>query len=391
MVEFRQSVRSWLAENVPADWRKSMTGADEAAFADFQRWWFGRLLEAGFALPHWPKQWGGADWSLDQQVVFYEEVARADAPRTTLFFISLYHVPATLLEWGSEAQKSRYLPGVAQGDVWCQGFSEPNAGSDLASLRTSAVSKGDHYVVNGQKIWSSLAQFARYCLLLARTDKAAPKHRGISYFILDMRSEGVTTKPIRQMTGVSEFNEIFLDDVRIPAENLIGEENQGWLIAQTTLASERGLTVLELSERMAIALEQLIEQANAQGKCLQDAQFRRRLVDLHTDVQSLRLLVKQQLDRARRSESLGVEATMIKLHYTRCLRRFTELQVALEGIESQHYQPGLLGGGQQTGNPMFDYLSSWMWSIAGGSNEVIRNLIAERGLNLPRFKGTGKG
>lgn len=216
---FRAEVRDWLARNLPADWRARMTGAAEGDHVAFQKFWFRKLMEPGYAAPHWPREWGGSGLSFAEQIVLYEEIARAGAPRLILYFIALHHVPGTLLHWGTEEQRRRHLPAILAGDeIWCQGFSEPGAGSDLASLRTRACRLGDHFVVNGQKTWSSNAHLARYCLLLARTDPAASKTKGISYFILDLRTPGVSLRPIRQMTGASHFNEIFLDDVVIPAE-----------------------------------------------------------------------------------------------------------------------------------------------------------------------------
>jgi alkylation response protein AidB-like acyl-CoA dehydrogenase len=254
---FRAEVRAWLEAVVPADWHARMTGASEADYVAFQRWWFAEMGKVGLATPHWPRDWGGADIGIRHQVIIFEEIARAQAPNPDMFVISLYHLPATLFGNGSKAQRDRYLTGVQErGEVWCQGFSEPGSGSDLASLRTRAERKGDVYVINGQKVWSSYGAFADYCLLLARTDPTAPKKQaGISYFILNMKAPGVTVRPIRQATGQAEFCEIFLDNVEIPVADLIGEENAGWAIAQSTLSAERGLIIFELSERMARTLD----------------------------------------------------------------------------------------------------------------------------------------
>ncbi|MET0986435.1 MAG: acyl-CoA dehydrogenase family protein, partial [Steroidobacteraceae bacterium] len=251
LAAFRSRVRDWFSVNTPPDWKRSMRADTGAALVELQRAWFARLRDGGFAAPHWPREWGGRECSLEEQVVFYEELARADAPSPILHFISLYHTPGTLLKWGTEAQRRRYLPEILErGVVWCQGFSEPNAGSDLAALKTQAVRKGDRYIVTGQKVWSSLAHVADYCLLLARTDPSAAKHKGISFFLMDMKSPGITVRPIRQANGFSEFNELFLDGVEISAENLVGAENDGWRVAQATLAAERGLSIVELAERL---------------------------------------------------------------------------------------------------------------------------------------------
>lgn len=386
---FRKEVRAWLAANLPADWQTTMSGATEEEGVAFQKWWFGRLMEAGYGAPHWPKQWGGSEFSFAQQIVLYEEIARAGAPRLILYFIALHHVPGTLLHWGTQEQRQRHLPAVLAGnEIWCQGFSEPNAGSDLASLRTKAERRGDHYVVNGQKTWSSNAHQAQYCLLLARTDPTSSKNKGISYFILDMKTPGVSLRPIKQMTGASHFNEMFLDDVVIPAENLIGPEHGGWAVAQSTLSSERGLSVLELAERMRQGFKLLLAEANkprGNGRTLyQDDELRRRLVDIHTRIEALRLLVNNQLTSVLRGDAVGVEPSMIKLYYSDLLRDFTEFGVQLGGVDAQYLHAVLMGGANETGYWMQDYLYSWAWTISGGSSEIQRNIIAERGLKLPR-------
>lgn len=385
---FRDQVRGWLAGNLPADWRDRMRGASEDEHVAFQRWWFGRLMEAGYGAPHWPREWGGSGFSFAEQIVLYEEIARAGAPRLIHYFISLHHVPGTLLHWGTQEQREQHLPAILSGDeIWCQGFSEPNAGSDLASLRTRAVRDGDNFVVSGQKIWSSNAHHARYCLLLARTDPGAAKTRGISYFILDMRSPGITLGPIRQMTGAWHFNEIFLDEVRIPAKNLIGPENEGWKVAQSTLSSERGLSILELAERMRQGFALLLDEARregASGRGIDDAEIRRKLVDLYTRIEGLRILVNDQLSAVLRGEAVGVAPSILKLTYSDLLREFTELGVRIGGMDAQYLQEPLMGGPNETGYWMFDYLYSWAWTISGGSSEIQRNIIAERGLGLPR-------
>ena len=386
---FRQQVRAWLAANLPADWRQRMTGADEADHVAFQKWWFRKLMEPGYAAPHWPSEWGGGGLSFAEQIVLYEEIARADAPRLILYFVALHHVPGTLLRWGTEAQRQRHLPAILAGDeIWCQGFSEPGAGSDLAALRAKAERHGDHFVVNGQKTWSSNAHLARYCLLLARTDPAASKTKGISYFILDLQTPGVTLRPIQQMTGARHFNEIFLDNVQIPVENLIGPENGGWAVAQTTLSSERGLSVLELAERMREGFKLLLADARrprAAGKRpYDDDEIRRKLVQVHIRIDALRLLVNDQLSSVLSGAAIGVEPSIIKLYYSDLLRELTELGVEIGGIDAQYMQAVLMGGANETGYWMQDFLYSWAWTISGGSSEIQRNIIAERGLLLPR-------
>jgi alkylation response protein AidB-like acyl-CoA dehydrogenase len=386
---YRLQVREWLAANLPADWKERMLGATEEEHVAFQKFWFRKMQEGGYAAPHWPKEWGGSGLSFAGQIVLYEELARAGAPRLVLYFISLYHAPATLLEWGTDEQRRRHLPAILGGDeIWCQGFSEPGAGSDLAGLRTRAERRGEVYVVNGQKLWSSNAQQARYCLLLARTDPSAPKHKGISYFILDLESPGVTRRPIKQMTGGTHFSELFFDDVEIPAANLIGKENEGWAVAQSTLASERGLTILELAERMRMAFSLLLRDARAEGpyggRAIDDDELRRRLVGIHARIEALRVMINNMLGRVLRHGGAGTEPSMIKVYYSELLQDFTELGVSIGGPDAQYLRPVLMGGGYETGYWMHDHLYSWSWTIAGGSNEVQRNIIAERELGLPR-------
>ena len=386
---FRTEVRTWLEEHLPSDWHERMSGATEADHVAFQKQWFRTLMAGGYGAPHWPTEWGGSGFSFAQQIVLYEEIARAGAPRLILYFIALHHVLGTLLQWGTEEQRKRHFPAILAGDeIWCQGFSEPNAGSDLASLRARAVRQGDKYIVNGQKTWSSNAHHAQYCLLLARTDPDASKTRGISYFILDLNTPGLTLRPIKQITGEAHFNEIFLDDVEIPAENLIGPENEGWKVAQATLSSERGLSVLELAERMRQGFSMLLADAQTPKRGghipYADDVVRRALVDLHVRIDALRLLVNDQLSAALRGENAGVAPSIIKLYYSELLRDFTKVGVEIGGVEAQYLQPLLMGGANETGNWMGDYLYSWAWTISGGSSEIQRNIIAERGLGLPR-------
>jgi alkylation response protein AidB-like acyl-CoA dehydrogenase len=376
---FRQALREWLSCKVPPDWQARMSGASDEDFRAFQHWWFKELVDAGLATPHWPAAWGGQDLTVAEQVIIFEEMARADAPDPVMFTISLYHLPATLAQWGTPEQVERYLPGVSRGEVWCQGFSEPNAGSDLASLRTRAVRKGDKYVVNGQKVWSSYGAYADYYLLLARTDPDVPKHAGISCFILDLRSPGVTIRPIAQMNGQSEFCEVFLDDVEIPAENLIGPENQGWQVAQSTLSAERGLQIFALGERMNALFEKIFAEPGA-SVWLQDAQMRREMMECYADMQAVRALIRELLADHRKADLPPV----IKILYSETLQRFTELWTRIEGLEGQIVRPSFISTGYAKANWMVDYLSSWVWTIAGGTNEILRNVVAERVLGLPR-------
>ncbi len=379
----RQAVRAWLADNVPAGWRAAMTGTDQESFVRLQRDWFGKLSQAGYATPHWPEDWPGGGRSLAEQKVIYEEVARADAPRLILFFVALYHAACTLFECGSPAQRDQYLPGILSGEIWCQGFSEPNAGSDLASVQTRAERRGDRYIINGQKTWSTMAQYADRCLLLARTDKSGPPQAGLTYLLLDMRAKGVTVRPISQITGDDEFAEIFFDDVEVPLTERIGEEGAGWAVAQTTLSSERGLTLVELSQRMRYALPLLATEMRARGRA-DDAALRRDLGTLIVNVDAACALADRYLlKRISGTEAPG-DASIVKLYYAQTLREFTALGKRIAGLEGQYNTGFMRGATQETGNWTVDFMNSYNWSIAGGSNEIQRNIIAERMLGMPR-------
>lgn len=386
----RSEVRGWLAENVPTDWREQQAGDNIPGFIASQRAWLARLVDGGYATPHWPAGWPGGGRPLAEQVAIFEEIARADAPRMSLFFVSLYHAAMTLVECGTPAQAARHLPAILQGEIWCQGFSEPNAGSDLASLRTSAELKGDRYIVNGQKIWSTLGQFADWCLLLVRTRSSGPKQAGITFLLMDMRSKGVMTRPIRQITGDEEFAELFLDGVEIPVENRVGAENEGWRVAQTTLSSERGLTLVELTERMARSLWRLIGLISSNGAEVDrlDDEARRRVVDVASRIEALRAMIGTLMARRIAGQEAPGDASIIKLGYARVLRDFSALGLRLRGMAAQHDTRYVLGAGYETGNWMFDFMNSYQWNIAGGANEIQRNIIAERVLMMPREKLT---
>jgi alkylation response protein AidB-like acyl-CoA dehydrogenase len=291
----------------------------------------------------------------------------------------------TLAEWGTEEQKARHLPAILNGEIWCQGFSEPNAGSDLASLKTRAHRDGDDYVVNGQKIWSTLGQHADYCLLLVRTDATGPKQAGITFLLMDMKSPGVECRPIRQITGDEEFAEIFLTDVRIPVANRIGEENQGWRVAQTTLSSERGVTIFELAERLSWSRWRLLEAISDGNGAVADDQLRREAVDVFTKIEALRALVRAMMSNMMAGKDIGGTASIVKQLYAQVLREFTALGLRADP-SSQLLAPFTLGGGHETGNWFFDYMNSFMWTIAGGTNEIQRNIISERVLGMPREK-----
>lgn len=378
---FRRDFRSWLQANAPQGWREACRRQE--AFVDTQRDWYRKLVAAGYATPHWPASWPGGGRSLAEQKIIYEEIARADAPRLILYFVSTYHAAATLLEWGTPEQQARYLPKILEGEVWCQGFSEPNAGSDLAAVSTRAELRGDRYVINGQKIWSTMAQHADRCLLLTRTDSSGAKQAGLTFLLLDMKSKGVTARPINQITGDEEFAEVFLDDAEVPVEDRLGAEGQGWAVAQSTLSSERGLTLLELSERLRGGLRRLAGAIKSGGRG-RDQGLLRDFGRLTTKVEACCALADQFLQKRIAGQEQAGDASIIKLVYARTLRDFVSLGVRVGALEAQYWSPLTYGGAQETGNWMVDFMNSYNWSIAGGSDEIQRNIISERLLGMPR-------
>jgi alkylation response protein AidB-like acyl-CoA dehydrogenase len=386
--EFRSTVRRWCRDHIPADWRNAQTGVSEQEYVAFQKAWFQELRQPGYAVPHWPKEWGGG-MSVPEQVVLYQELAAHDAPRLVLAFVAIHHAASTLLAAGTDAQCSRHLPAILEGEIWVQGFSEPDAGSDLASLRTSARREGDTYVVNGQKLWASGAAHADWCLLLARTDPNAPKRRGISYFLMDMRTTGIDIRPIRQATGESHFCEMFLNDVVIPATNLIGAENAGWQVAQTTLSAERGMTMLELAERLGNAgfrwlVEACQRTAQGWGRLIDDALVQDRLARFETEITGLRALCRDLVQRHEAGEVGPADASIVKLYYSELLQRMMDFGTEVAGIAAQTELQKPLSSGWESGAWVLDFISSWEWTIPGGSSEIQRNIIGERGLGLPR-------
>lgn len=380
----RQDVRSWLAVNAPQGWREASQTHEQ--FAADQRAWFLKLVEGGYAIPHWPAEWPGGGRSLAEQKVIYEELARADTPRLLLSFVSTYHAASTLMECGSAEQKARYLPRILEGETWCQGFSEPNAGSDLAAIKTRAerrmVDGREVYVINGQKVWSTMAQYADKCLLLVRTNSDGAKQAGITFLLMDMKAKGVTIRPIHQIQGDEEFCEMFLDDVEVPVEDRVGAEHAGWAVAQATLSSERGLTLMELSYRMRGALSRVAELIRKGGR-ENDAGVLRDFGQLVARVDATCAIADQFLsNRIKGIERLG-DASLVKNTYSRVLREYSALGLRLGGMAEQYRAP-ITFGDLNTGNWMADFMNSYAWTIAGGSEEVQRNIISERMLEMQR-------
>ena len=386
--DFRATVRAWCEQHIPPDWRATQTGVGEEEFVRFQKWWFGELHTAGYAVPHWPKEWGGGlrtrgaegPMSVAQQIVLYSELAAHDAPRLVLAFVGIHHAASTLLSAGTDEQRRRHLPAILDGEIWVQGFSEPEAGSDLASLRTAARRDGDGYVVNGQKLWASGGKHADWCLLLARTDTEAPKRKGISYFLLDMATPGVEVRPIRNAIGDSHFCEIFLNDVRIPAANLVGAENSGWQVAQATLGAERGMTMLELAERLGNAgFRWLVQSCPTDNPIVAD-----RLAQFEIEITGLRGLCRQLVENTDADAARPADASIVKLYYSELLQRMTDFGAEIGGLPEHTQLVKSASSGWESGSWMLDFIGSWEWTIPGGSSEIQRTIIAERGLGLPR-------
>jgi len=373
---FRARVRQWLQEHLPEARERAKDRTEALARA---KAWQRKMYEAGLVGLAWPREYGGQDAPLTQQVILNEELARAGAP-PLINTIGLDILGPALILYGTEEQKRRFLPKIlAAEEIWCQGFSEPGAGSDLASLRTRAVDDGDFFVVTGQKVWSSAAHIADWCFLLVRTDTAAPKHEGISYLLMDMRSPGVHVRPIRQITGKSHFCELFLDSVRIPKANLVGEKNQGWTIAKATLSFERsGLAGV-------VAIEQhigrLVRLAATTGR-IRDPVVRQRLARVYIEMESLRYTGYRTLTHQLRGEPPGAVAAIGKLFSSELRQRVMELAMEIEGVYAHlgRGSPRALDRGRWQGL----YLDARAYTIGGGTSEVMRNIIAEQVLGLPR-------
>ena len=366
---FRAELRAWLAANLPREPLPETLEAEAAYLTAWQR----RCFDAGWAAVHWPREYGGRGATLTETAIYQEEMARARAPQM-MNRVGINNVGPTLIAHGSEAQRRRYLAKILSAEeIWCQLYSEPNAGSDLAAVRTRAERHGDHFVVDGQKVWTSYAQFAAFGILLARTDPAAPAHRGISCLLVDMRSPGITIRPLRQLTGSAEFSETFFDHVVVPRENLIGPENEGWKVATTTLAHERG-TAFSFKEQVLhrIYADELGELLRARGRA-SDPTLRQRYAARVIDVEIMRLHNCRTMTRLARGELPGAESSIVKLFWADLTQELTALALDALGAESQ------LGGRWQQ-----RMLWSRCASIAGGTNEIQRNIIAQRVLGLPR-------
>ncbi|MGH2749326.1 MAG: acyl-CoA dehydrogenase family protein [Actinomycetota bacterium] len=377
---FRKELRAWISENLPEGWRERSPSSgrmDEAV----SRAWSKRLYDAGYSGLTWPKEYGGQGAPYTHQAILLEESARAETPEH-IGVIGLGMAGPTLIAHGTEEQKSAHLAKILSGEeVWCQGFSEPGSGSDLASLRTKAEDAGDHYVVNGQKVWSSFAHIADYCILVVRTDPSAAKHQGLTYLLVDMHADGVEVRPLVQITGDPEFNEIFFNDVKVPKANIVGEANAGWGVAMTTLLHERGTLGFALTARLEVLVAKLIALAEETG-ARDDPLIRDRVAQQWIELQALKFTNYRALTTLMKTGVPGPEGSIAKLHWSESNQRLGKLALEILGGRAQ------LDGEAGTWSGFWQYqqLRSRGNTIEAGTSEVLRNIVAERVLGLPRSR-----
>ena len=382
---FRDTVRAWLAANLPAELRDKVVAYDHLTREDLLRW-HRILADKGWIAPAWPKEWGGTDWTPVQRYIFEEECGYAGAPPLIPFGLAM--CGPVLLRFGSQAQKERFLPRIYKGeDFWCQGYSEPGAGSDLASLKTRAVRQGDHYVVNGQKTWTTLAHYADWIFCLVRTGSAEDKKQeGISFLLIDMKTPGITVRPLILMDGEREVNEVFFDDVKVPLESLVHEENKGWTVAKYLLGHERMNTArIGTSRREMERLKEFAATQVKDGKSLvQDPRFRDRLTRLEVELMALQVTNLRFLDQLRGGKPPGAEISMLKIRGTEIQQMLTELMMQAAGPLAQPFRPVAGGDGFDdfTAALAPRYCNYRKTSIYAGSNEIQRNIIAKLSLGL---------
>jgi alkylation response protein AidB-like acyl-CoA dehydrogenase len=380
---FRAELRAWLKEHPPPPEPEEL---DE--FVRYGKAWQRKLYDAGWCGVAWPAEYGGRGATLIEQVIFQEEMARAKAP----LLINLAGITMggpVLIAHGTDAQKRRHLKRILSAEeIWCQGFSEPNAGSDLAALRTSAVLEGDEFIVNGQKVWTSFARYADWCMLLVRTDPQAPKHKGITFLLVDMHAPGITVRPLKQINGAEDFNELFFEDVRVPRANVIGEINGGWEIAITTLMHERATLTFSRQLQSSAALGDMIEFArgwpHGSTPPLCDPIVRQQLAEAYIESACIKYTAYRSLTKTLRGGVPGPEGSVEKLFWSEMYQRMLEIPLAIEGPYSQLWK----SSPRAPADAAWPYLMLYSRgrTIAAGSSEIQRNIIAERVLGLPRAK-----
>ena len=382
---FRQEVRTWLAANMPPSHTSDAfeeRSADERF--DLHLAWQKQLHTGNWVGIHWPKAYGGRGATILEQVIYAEEMGRVHAPGIANA-LGVMLVGPTLIHWGTEEQKQRFIPKILSAEeIWCQGYSEPGSGSDLASLQTRAVEDGDFFVINGQKVWTSYAHRADWCILLVRTDPNAPKHQGITYLLVDMKTPGITVRPLVQITGDAEFNEVFFEDVRVPKANIVGDLNRGWQVAVTTLMFERAN--IGMGFQLEPVMRQLIDLSKRMSyngsPAWDDGGVRQRLMQLLIEVQALKYSGYRQLTRQLRGAPPGPEGSIAKLAGSDLSLRIAQFAMELLGPYSQL----ALGASHSLDNGKWSRraLSSRLMTIAGGTSEIQRGIIGDRVLGLPK-------
>jgi alkylation response protein AidB-like acyl-CoA dehydrogenase len=386
---FRDEVRGWLKNNLSESWAARLRQGSDIPRPEaygLLRDWQRRMYEAGFVGLTWPKEYGGRGLTFMEEMILHEELALAKAP-PVLNILAIGMAGPTIIAYGTEEQKKRYPAKMLScEEIWCQGYSEPNSGSDLASLSTRAVKDGEHYVVNGQKVWTSLAHVADWMMLLARTDPDVPKHKGITYFLLDMHSPGVTVKPLKQLTGDAEFNEVYFDNVRVHESQVLGGANNGWAVGMTTLMYERLALGFGIQVRLRIALDALVELARSTKKngapVTRDPVMRQKLAQLWIDTEVFKYTGARAITKLLKGEVPGPEASTGKMMWVEGHQRLQELAMEIEGPYSQ-----LMKGSPWAvaeGLWQHSFLRSRANSIEGGTTEIQRNIIGERVLGLPK-------
>jgi len=379
--QFRAQVRDWIRTNKP----RKPSPLHAPALREYDLDWQRRQFEGGWAGIAWPKEYGGLGLSLTRQLIWYEEYAKAGAPFIGTCFVGILHGGPTLIVRGNEEQKSYHLPKILRGEVvWCQGFSEPSAGSDLGSLRTRAHIDGDHLVVNGQKVWTSYADVADWQELLVRTDPEAPKHKGITWVICNMKTPGITVRPIKMLDGRAEFCEVFYDNVRIPLKNVVGKVNDGWNVAMSTLSFERGSAFILDQVELGVHLQHLIDLAKdtrgLDGRPLiQNDAIAEKLATMKAEVTALRAMTYATVSRSLNTDQPGLEGSLIRVFYTNVQHRMYQLAMEMQGNAAIKLHPTEPGWTRS-------YLYSFASTIAAGAVQIQRNIIAERILGMPRSR-----
>ena len=381
---FRDEVRTWLADHLVGEFAEIGGGggpADESDW-DVRVEWERTLGRDRWIGLGWPKEYGGRAASFSEEVIFNEEYAKANAPTRVSFFGEGLFAP-TLIAYGTDEQKQRFLPKIQSAEeLWCQGYSEPNAGSDLSNVQTRAVLDGDQWVINGQKVWTTLAHRSDWCFAVVRTDTEAPAHKGISYLLVPMKQDGVTARPLEQMTGTAEFNEVFFDDARTDKQNVVGEVNDGWKVAMATLGFERGTAFLSQQLAFQRELSDLVDVAHKNGATA-DETIRQRLADAYVGVQIMKYNGMRMLTSLVKKGVLGPEASIGKVYWSSWHRKLGELAMDVLGANALVVE-GEPGGHYELGDLHRIFMASRAETIYAGSSEIQRNIIGERVLGLPR-------